>query len=105
MLRISIGMATSLLLIGCYSMPYQQLVISSSPYGYEESIIDDSTFQVSYTGKEGIPSDVFRAYLARRASELCEGDFKVSEIAEQISISAHRKPVSLPVINGKVQCY
>ena len=105
MLRLSRGFALSLLLIVCNSLPYQKLVIYSSPYGYEERTIDESSFKVSYYGKDGTSSDVLRAYLARRASELCKGDFKVSEIAELTSISAHRQPVSLPVITGKVNCY
>jgi len=104
MLRI-LMLAFSLFLFGCNSLPYQKLVIYSSPYGYEERTIDESNFEVSYYGKDGTSSDVFRAYLARRASELCEGDFKVSNITELTSISAHRQPVKLPVINGNVRCY
>ncbi|MCW8877406.1 MAG: hypothetical protein OQJ89_13910 [Kangiellaceae bacterium] len=105
MLRLSLWVNLSLLLIGCGSLPYQKLVVASSPYGYEEKVIDKSTFLVSYHGKKGTPTDVFRAYLARRATELCEGDFKISEISEKISVASHRKPGTLPLIKGKVQCF
>jgi len=92
------------LLLGCQSLPYQDLAQSKSEVGYEEQKIDDSTFQVSYYGKKDSPYEVLRSYLAIRASELCKGDFEIRQIKQMVSVSAHRKPFERRFIQGTVAC-
>ena len=104
MIRFIILIAYVLIISGCSSVQYQEY--NSSLYvGYKETRIDESGFQVSYYEKREVPESLLRAYLARRASELCKGDFKITDISMMIMIASGRKPIEREFIKGTVLCF
>ncbi len=104
MMRFMLLMVYVSIVSGCNLVQYQKFN-SSLSVGYKETKINESGFQVSYYEKREVSESLLRAYLARRASELCKGDFKISEISMMIMIVSGRKPIERDFVIANVHCY
>ena len=73
-------------------------------YGYSELVTGKGLYTVRVDGKTSEKYDSLRVKLVLRASNICEGSFKLSEYTKKQGFVIHAKRVHWPYVTATLEC-
>lgn len=99
-----VGLLLLAMLSACSS--YKPIVgyPSNGGFGYSEQKLGENNFLIRIDGKDEEPYQELRIKLTRRAAELCNGSFELTEYTKKQGFVIHAKRVHWPFVTAKVLC-